>query len=148
MSTVSAIDLRPRARRSKPDFILIGITAALSALGLLMILSTSAPRLEAAGLGPQLSDGAAGNLRRVGIGCSGGHIPGFGPCLEDGAAPMFYVGMSVLLLAVLSPIGALRQGAQRWISLGLFDLQPSEVAKVGVILALALMLAPVEDRAR
>ncbi|MEK7252257.1 MAG: hypothetical protein AAB198_03240, partial [Actinomycetota bacterium] len=40
-----------RGRSSvKPDFILIGTVAALSALGLLMIFSASAPRLEAAGV--------------------------------------------------------------------------------------------------
>lgn len=144
MSTVSAIDLRPRPRRSKPDYILIGITAALSALGLLMILSTSGPRLEAAGLGR--SSQMVRQAIFVGLG-SGVLVAT--SLISDRiwkiAAPMFYVAMSVLLLAVLSPIGALRQGAQRWISLGLFDLQPSEVAKVGVILALALMLAPVEE---
>jgi rod shape determining protein RodA len=144
MSSVSAIDLRPRTRRSRPDLVLIGITAALSALGLLMILSTSGPRLEAAGLGRNSQ--MVRQAIYVGLGAGVLIITSL---VSDRvwklAAPYYYAGMIVLLLAVLSPIGALRQGAQRWISLGLFDLQPSEVAKVGVILALALMLAPVEE---
>jgi rod shape determining protein RodA len=144
MSTVSAIDLRPRSRRSRPDIVLIGITIALSALGLLMILSTSGPRLEAAGLGRNSQ--MVRQAIYVGLGAGVLLVTSL---VSDRvwklAAPYYYVAMMVLLLAVLSPIGALRQGAQRWISLGLFDLQPSEVAKVGVILALALMLAPVEE---
>jgi rod shape determining protein RodA len=144
MSSVSAIDLRPRTRRSRPDLVLIGITAALSALGLLMILSTSGPRLEAAGLGRNSQ--MVRQAIYVGLGAGVLIVTSL---VSDRvwklAAPYYYAGMIVLLLAVLSPVGALRQGAQRWISLGLFDLQPSEVAKVGVILALALMLAPVEE---
>ena len=60
-------------------------------------------------------------------------------------APVVYAGALLLLLAVLSPVGAIRQGAQRWISLGLIDLQPSEVAKPAVILALAVLLSPTEE---
>lgn len=144
MSSLTAVDLRPRPTRTKPDFVLIGITAALSALGLLMILSTSAPRLEAQGLGR--SSQMVRQALFVGLGAM---ILVGTSIISDRywklLAPFLYVGTLVLLLAVLSPFGALRQGAQRWISLGLFDLQPSEVAKVAVVLALALMLAPVEE---
>jgi rod shape determining protein RodA len=124
--------------------VLIGITAALSALGLLMILSTSAPRLEAEGLGR--SSQMVRQALFVGLGAM---ILVGTSIISDRywklLAPFLYIGTLVLLLAVLSPFGALRQGAQRWISLGLFDLQPSEVAKVAVVLALALMLAPGEE---
>lgn len=42
----------------------------------------------------------------------------------------------LLLIAVLIPgIGSLRFGARRWIDLGFFQFQPSEFAKIGVILA-------------
>jgi rod shape determining protein RodA len=144
MSSLAAVDLRPRPTRTKPDFVLIGITAALSALGLLMILSTSAPRLEAQGLGR--SSQMVRQALFVGLGAM---ILVGTSIISDRywklLAPFLYIGTLVLLLAVLSPFGALRQGAQRWISLGLFDLQPSEVAKVAVVLALALMLAPGEE---
>jgi len=144
MSSISAVDLRPRPTRTKPDFVLIGITAALTALGLIMILSASGPRLEAAGL--SRSSQMLRQALFVGIGSGVLLVTSI---VSDRywklLAPFFYAGTFLVLLAVLSPIGALRQGAQRWISLGLFDLQPSEVAKVAVILALALMLAPVEE---
>lgn len=144
MSSISAVDLRPRPTRTRPDFVLIGITAALTALGLIMILSASGPRLEAAGL--SRSSQMVRQALFVGIGSG---VLLVTSVISDRywklVAPFFYAGTLLVLLAVLSPIGALRQGAQRWISLGLFDLQPSEVAKVAVILALALMLAPVEE---
>ncbi|MFL1781386.1 Rod shape-determining protein RodA [Candidatus Hepatincolaceae symbiont of Richtersius coronifer] len=48
----------------------------------------------------------------------------------------FYV-FSVLLLILLAFIGATRLGAQRWIDLGLFAFQPSEIMKIAIILMLA-----------
>ena len=49
MTSLSQVQLRPQVERGRPDFIMIAVIAALTALGLLMILSTSAPRLEAEG---------------------------------------------------------------------------------------------------
>ncbi len=59
--------------------------------------------------------------------------------------PVAYGGALLMLILVLSPLGTVRQGAQRWIPLGVFDLQPSEFAKPAVVLALALLLVPVEE---
>ena len=47
-----------------------------------------------------------------------------------------YAGALLLLVAV-ELIGAVGMGAQRWINLGFFTLQPSEVMKVAMVLALA-----------
>ncbi|MEA2516318.1 MAG: rod shape determining protein RodA [Actinomycetota bacterium] len=56
-------------------------------------------------------------------------------------APMLY-GVTILaLILVLTPLGALRAGATRWISLGVFEAQPSELAKVAIIICLAAYLA-------
>lgn len=44
------------------------------------------------------------------------------------------------LLALLFVIGSVRNGMRGWIDLGPFDLQPAELAKVGVILGLAAAL--------
>lgn len=46
-------------------------------------------------------------------------------------------GGCLLLLIVVEAIGFIGMGAQRWVSLGVFNLQPSELMKLGVILALA-----------
>lgn len=49
---------------------------------------------------------------------------------------LFYGGTILLLLAVLV-IGKTSMGATRWINLGFFNLQPSEVMKLVIIIALA-----------
>jgi rod shape determining protein RodA len=49
---------------------------------------------------------------------------------------LIYVGLLGVLLYVLF-MGDVQMGARRWISLGSFNLQPSEFAKVGVALVLA-----------
>jgi cell division protein FtsW len=53
----------------------------------------------------------------------------------------------LLLVAVLIPgIGQVRNGARRWISLGFMAFQPSELAKVAMVLYLAHSLARKEKR--
>jgi rod shape determining protein RodA len=55
--------------------------------------------------------------------------------------PLAYLGTLALLAAVVSGIGSERKGTQAWFALGPFQLQPSELAKVVVIFALAALLA-------
>ena len=56
-------------------------------------------------------------------------------------APIAYVGILGLLLLVVSGFGSERKGAQAWFQLGPFQLQPSELAKIVVIVALASLVA-------
>lgn len=51
-------------------------------------------------------------------------------------SPWLYAGNLVLLVAVFF-VGKSVMGSTRWISLGFFDLQPSEIAKLVIILFLA-----------
>lgn len=56
-----------------------------------------------------------------------------------GIAPIIYgVGVAALIM-VLSPIGHSALGAQRWINLGFLQIQPSEVMKLVLIVALAAL---------
>lgn len=52
----------------------------------------------------------------------------------------------LLLLAVLSPLGHSAKGATRWINLGPFLLQPSEFAKIFIIITFADFLARREGK--
>jgi rod shape determining protein RodA len=51
------------------------------------------------------------------------------------AYPIFAAALAGLI--AVEVIGSVSMGAQRWIDLGLFQLQPSEVMKIGLVLALA-----------
>ncbi len=46
-------------------------------------------------------------------------------------------GLALVLLAAVEVVGNVGMGAQRWISLGFFNIQPSEVMKIAIVLALA-----------
>ena len=55
-----------------------------------------------------------------------------------------YVGSAFLLLLVLLPIPGINgefNGAQRWIDLGFITIQPSEIAKTGVVMMLAFYMS-------
>ncbi len=55
--------------------------------------------------------------------------------------PFVLVPVSVVLLFYLTVRGATINGAQRWIDLGFFQLQPSELGKIAVIMSTADCLA-------
>src|SRR5690606_32850336 len=57
-------------------------------------------------------------------------------------APLAYGGALLLLLMVVTGLGSESKGAQAWFALGgPFQLQPSELAKVAVIVTLASVIA-------
>ncbi len=56
-----------------------------------------------------------------------------------------YAASVVLLIAVLV-VGDTGGGAQRWIAIGPLTIQPSEIAKVGVVLVLALIMSKHEKK--
>jgi rod shape determining protein RodA len=56
-------------------------------------------------------------------------------------AGVMYVGTLLLLLIVLTPVGEVTRGSQRWISLGILKLQPSELSKPVLLSTLAAYLS-------
>jgi rod shape determining protein RodA len=123
------------------DLVLLGCAAAASALGALMILSSTR------GTDPDAYD--LSYLRRqllfIGIGVVGMVLVTLVDYrrLRD-FAWLPYLGVVLVLGLVLSPLGTERRGTQAWFQLGPFQLQPAELAKVGTIFALAALLARFE----
>ncbi len=133
-----------RERPLRPDIVLLMAFLALSGVGILMVYTASAPRLIAEGSDP------ASLMRRHAIFVLLGLIAFVAASLVDGRTirlltPGAYLASLTALILVLTPLGDFRKGANRWIALGPFQLQPSEFAKVAVILALAALLATAVD---
>jgi len=55
--------------------------------------------------------------------------------LERFAYPIYFVSIALLILVLF--VGKVTSGSQRWLSLGLFSFQPSELAKIATLLVLA-----------
>ncbi len=121
------------------DPVLVGTALLLTIVGLAMIYSATSVRLELQGLSEQFY------VRKQVIALVVALVAMALAALPDYRvartySPILYVLALLLLVAVLTPLGDEVNGARRWINLGGFNLQPSEVAKVAVILALGALL--------
>jgi rod shape determining protein RodA len=124
------------------DLVLLGSVLAVAALGCLMVFSSTRGR------DPSSFDTYF--LMRQLVFVSAGAVLMLGVTLVDyrrfrELVPLIYAGAVVLLVLVISPLGSERKGAQRWFELGGFQLQPAEIAKLAVILAIAAVLAQFEQ---
>ncbi len=123
------------------DWLLVVVVLGLSAIGTLLVWSATQPSLLAAGADPrtylkkQLLNVAIGLVLMAGI------------SIVDTRqlrtwVPFFYGATVLGLLAVLTPIGSDINGAHAWISLpGGFQVEPSEFAKVALILGIAMIFS-------
>jgi rod shape determining protein RodA len=116
------------------DWLLVGSALAITALGLVMIYSTTHQRIPGDPyyfVKRQALFAAIGFVAMVVVLCIDYRR------MRD-YAMVFYGGTVFLLLAVLAPVGSNIKGHQAWFQLpGGFTLQPSELAKFGIIVALA-----------
>ena len=119
------------------DPTLIGATLAIAALGLLMIYSSTRERLRLEGIDELYFVKRQGVAILVGLVVMGLLLTVDYRRLRDYSV-FAYVATVVGLLAVLSPLGSNARGSQAWFQLsGGFQLQPSELAKFGIIVAVA-----------
>ncbi|MFA9430861.1 rod shape-determining protein RodA [Egicoccus sp. AB-alg2] len=118
------------------DPILVLTALALTGLGLVMIYSAKLAALQQQGLPSTLY--VSRQLMALVLGI----VVLVGAAVIDyrhlrSYAAVLYVASLAFLVLVLTPLGTARGGSQRWIVLGGFQLQPSEVAKVAVLVAVA-----------
>jgi rod shape determining protein RodA len=123
-------------RHLDPTVVLVAM--ALTALGLAAIYSSTYAGLRAQGL-PEASI-MRRQLLNLGLGLAvmvAAMVVDYRR-LQAWAGVVF--GAVVLVLGlVLTPLGSATNGAQSWFELGAYQLQPSEYAKVGAIIALAAL---------
>ncbi len=62
-----------------------------------------------------------------------------------GLSVVWLLGSVVLLLLVFTPLGRTANGARRWLNLGI-SFQPSELAKIGIVMVFSASLAKRKDR--
>ena len=127
------------------DWPLLGAFLAISGLGCLMVFSATRVGMAVAGLDPytylkrQLAFLALGVVAMVAAVAvdyrTYRHL-----------AAVIYLGSVGLLVLVLSPLGTEVNSAQSWFSLGSFQVQPAEFAKLAIILLLATCCSEVRGQ--
>lgn len=125
------------------DLVSIGAIAGLIGLGLLSIFTATVDPEQGTLLGFQASS-ALFNRQLVFLVLGGAIF--VASVLFDYRYFKVYAGVMYgvtvfLLFVVLTPIGNAAKGSQRWISLGLFKLQPAELAKPVLVAVLASYIA-------
>lgn len=146
MRSSSRIRVRSVAAGSeplKPDLVLVLTYFAISAIGLLMVYSATAPGLEALGADPASALRSQAIFVVLGLVVFGVMSTVHLTELKGLSGPIYLV--SVVLLVLVFLIGESEGSAQRWIDLGFIQFQPSEVAKIAVILMAASILAAAEQ---
>lgn len=68
--------------------------------------------------------------------------------LEKWAPWILLACLVVLLAVVVTPLGVTSKGARRWMRLGPFTIQPSEFAKIGLVIFMAHFLGKKRDEIR
>lgn len=132
--------------KKRPDYILSGVILALIIIGILILANVSAPfSLERSGttyyfLNHQL---LFGFLPGIILGFLAFRIPlNF---FKKWAPILLLINLILLVMVFLPGIGFEFRGAARWIGLGSFSFQPSEILKLTFILYLAAWLASRTD---
>lgn len=138
-----------RQRRGSFDLPFAALTLLLLTIGVVMVLSASYARAYYSAATNH--NAAYYFMRQLGFA-----LAGVGAMYALSLFPMqFYRRMSFLVLAAavgllaLVPVIGVSQGdAKRWISLGFTTFQPSEIAKIGVILYFAALICKFKGRMR
>jgi rod shape determining protein RodA len=122
------------------DWPLIGVTCGLTVLGTLLVWAATEPSLRQQGLNPHTY------LEKAALWAVLGLLLMFATASVDYRrirrwTPVLY-GLSLLLLLAVLVVGQSVNGAKAWIALpGQFEVEPSEFAKLGLILAAAWLLS-------
>jgi rod shape determining protein RodA len=122
------------------DLALLAATVGIAALGVLMVYSATQNKLSDAGLDPYMYLKRQSVWVVLGLLAMAVMVSVDYRVLRD-IAPVIYAGTFGLLLLVLSPLGKSTRGAQAWFQVGSFQLEPSEWAKLALIVCVAAYCA-------
>jgi cell division protein FtsW len=128
-------------KRQQPDFLIFFATVTLLGFGIVMVFSASSVAATAEFgdsfhyLKTQTIATAIGLIGMVIFMQIDYHS------LKKWAPVVLAVAIFLLGLVLFKSVGVEGGGARRWLQLGPFNLQPSEVAKIGIVLFLASILS-------
>lgn len=119
------------------NWALILVVTAVAAIGWLMLYSISGGRLEV-WAEPQMKRYAMGLVLMFAV--------AFTPIWFWRSMSGMAYALSMVLLLIVEFFGTVGMGAQRWIDLGFMRLQPSELMKVTLVMALASYYDVLDDK--
>lgn len=134
-------------RRGTPDYLLLFLTLALAAFGLLMVFSASSMSATYYMDGDSLF-----YTKKQALGIILGVIGMIITMnmrltkLKHWTLPFFLAVLAALLLVPF--LGVDVKGARSWFRIGPLQLQPAEFAKVGIVMYLALIISKKQDKFR
>lgn len=134
---------KPRKRRVKKEFFydytLLFIVLFLVCFGLIMLYSTSSyeANLEFGDPAYYLKKQIFATVIGIGVMVVANLVDYH---ILEKFATLGYVVSIVMILLVLSPIGRQFNGARRWIFIGPISVQPAEIAKIALILLVAVLI--------
>lgn len=137
-----------REKRSSVDLPLVVLTLVILTIGVVMVLSASYARAYYT-----IGNPTKYFVRQAGFAIAGVGVMFIASRFRTGMYRRFafvILGISIftLLLVLIPGIGTGKEetGAQRWINLGFTTFQPSEIAKIGVILSFAAMACMYKEK--
>ena len=135
---------RDRSRWQRFDVILVAAAVAIGSFGCLMVYTATRYQFAAAHISPTY------DLKKQAIFMVLGLVVMIGVAAVDyhhyGALSGVLYGVSVLMLIAVYLVGHKSRGAQAWFQLAGYQFEPSEFAKVALILALAAFCAAAKGR--
>ncbi|HHC29701.1 MAG TPA: rod shape-determining protein RodA, partial [Rhodobacterales bacterium] len=110
------------------NWALVLLIAAVASIGFLMLYSVA---------GGDIDRWAAPQMKRFGLGMAAMFFVAMVPIWFWRNMSVIAFAFSLALLLAVEFVGDVGMGAQRWIDLGFIRLQPSEMAKITLIMVLA-----------
>jgi len=131
---------QPKFKRGTPDYIFLLYISLITIIGFIMVFSTTST------LGLKSGDAFYYVKRDILYILAGIAAMIYGvnmdyKKLQKNSLIIFVFSLFCLLLVFIPKVGITMGGASRWINLGLFSFQPSEIAKISTIIFLANMIA-------
>jgi rod shape determining protein RodA len=135
----------PAAAWRHVDIGLAVATVGIACFGLLMIYSATHDKLAAKGIDPAYYVKRQAVFLVLGAGVMALVASIDYRRLRD-FVPILYGGSIFMLLAIFSPLGHKSKGAQAWFQIANYQFEPSEFAKVALIMGLAGLCASYKGR--